>query len=158
MDTQNLRRQEEEARVTSCRSAASSFLESENRNRLEKEGWYLRVHSQWAWQRPTAESQSTPGLCCWLSPANRTPRSINTFAEPHYNATMAKVQVRKDIGLYHRSIADYEGPQCPGEAQTQQHIEYIATDGVGHGHVPHSWNHWYGGTQIFYKLRLNWCH
>lgn len=104
------------------------------------------MHSQLAWQRPTTESQSTPGLCCWLSPSNQTPTSINTFAEPHYNATMAKVRIRKNIGLYHRSVADYEGPQCPGEAQTQQHIEYIATDGVGHSHVTHSWNHWYSNT------------
>lgn len=144
MDTQNLRRQEEEARITSCRSHL--FLTQQKS--VEKEGWYLGVHSQWAWQRPTAESQSTPGLCCWLLPSNQTTRRITTSAQPPYNAMTAKARVRKDNRLYHRSIADYEGPQCPGEAQAQQHVEYIATDGVGHSHVTHSWNQGYGVTQV----------
>lgn len=148
MDTHNLRRQEEEACVTSCGSAVSPFWE-------QKAG-HLRVLSPWAWQRPTAESQSTPGLCCWLSPSNQTQRSINTVTE---HATMLLLVLgRKDPELYHRSVADYEGPQRPGEAQTQQHIKYVATDGVGHGHVTHSWNHWYGASQIIWHLHLHLCH
>lgn len=51
---------------------------------------------------------------------------------------MGKELGGKDTEVYHRSVADDEGPQSPGEAQTQQHIKYVAADGVGHGHVPHS--------------------
>ena len=137
MDTQNLRRQEEEACITSCCSAASSFLECENRNQSKKRAaFYVCTHSERdGGQQQNHRVHQAFAVDCHL----QTKRSVKTFTEPQYNnATVAKVRGRKDIGLYHRSVADYEGPQCPGETQTQQHIEYIATDGVGHSHVTHS--------------------
>lgn len=30
----------------------------------------LKIHLQWVWLRPTAETPSTPGPDCWLSPRN----------------------------------------------------------------------------------------
>lgn len=85
-------------------------------------------------------------------------RHREAWTQQHCNGTVAKGRLRKDMGLHHWSAADYKGPQCPGEAQTQQHIEYIATDGIGYSHVAHSWNHRYGRTQICQKLHLHLCH
>lgn len=77
------------------------FLRVWEQKSVVKEGWCLRVHSQWARQRPTAESQSRPGLCCWLSPANQTPGSINTFAEPHYYVKSTSKRRHRALPLIH---------------------------------------------------------
>lgn len=40
---------------------------------------------------------------------------------------------------YWWSVVHHEGPQSPGEPQTQQDVKDIAAYGVRHGHVPHAW-------------------
>lgn len=42
-------------------------------------------------------------------------------------------------GTYRRAVIHNQSAQGPGEAQPQEDVEDIATDGVGHSHVPHAW-------------------
>lgn len=53
---------------------------------------------------------------------------------------MNQISGKENGRCYHWSVADYESPQRPGEAQAQQHVEDITANGVGHGHVTHPCN------------------
>lgn len=49
--------------------------------------------------------------------------------QPHY----------QEMETYWWSVFNNEGPQGPGETQTQQDVEDVAAYGVGHRHVSHTW-------------------
>lgn len=63
------------------------------------------------------------------------------FVFVHFDSVMLIQFIFIRFLAYHWSVADYKSSQCPGEAQSQQHIKDVTADGVGDSHVSHTYTY-----------------